>query len=80
MFPNYHDWDVAYTPRGLLKRRIQQALSYAVLAAIVACVAIARVSGIGIMGLAKGLLPSLLTSLEYGAISCRERLNQYLQI
>lgn len=79
MFPNYHDWDIAYTPRGLLKRRIQQALSYTVLAAIVACVAIARVSGIGLVGLAKGTLSSLLTSLEYGAISCRERLDQYLQ-
>ena len=75
MFPRYKDWDIAYTPSGLVKQKIRQVLSYAVLATIVACVAIAEVSGIGLVGLAKGSLSRLLDFLEYRIIYCRQLLD-----
>lgn len=79
MFPKYNDWDIAYTPSGLLKRRTQQALRYAALAVFVACVVIAKVSGIGLVGLVTRILSSLLIFVESGATFCRERLGQHVQ-
>ena len=72
MFPRYKDWDIAYTPSGHVKQKIRQVLSYAVLATIVACVAIAAVSGIRPVGLAKGNLSTLLGFLEYRIMYYRQ--------
>ena len=56
---------------------MRQVLTYAVLASIIACIAIAKVSGIGLVGLAKGTLSTLLGSLEYEIIYCRQVLDPH---
>lgn len=79
MFSRYNDWDIAFTPSGLVKRRIQQALGYAVLATMIGGVMTANVSDIGLVGLARGALSTLMTFVEYGAVHCREKLDQRFQ-
>lgn len=59
MFPRYSDWDVAYTPSGLLRQRIKKVLGYGVPIGI--AIAIAWAGGMDGLAWKEGARNLLLT-------------------
>lgn len=73
MFPKWSDWDIEYTRKGLIKRRIRQSLAFIAFAASIIGLYRIRWSGHGFGKLhdelwrqSKGFAVGLLTVLEHG--------------
>lgn len=63
MFPKWRDWHIQYTPKGLLKRRVWQALKYVAFAAAIVGVYRARRGGVALAA-----MPDLLRVLGRSAV------------
>ncbi len=63
MFPKWNDWNIKYTPQGLLKQRIRRGVSILAFAAALVGAYRARQKGLGvrdIVGLVRQLLHGVL--------------------
>ena len=73
MFPRWSDWDIEYTRKGLIKKRIRHGLKYVAFAAIIVGLYQARRSGENFGTLydalwrrSRSLVVGLLTVLQHG--------------
>ena len=81
MFPKWSDWDIEYSRKGLIKRRIRQSLTFIAFAAGIVGLCRIRWSGGGFGKLhvelwrqGKDLTVGLLTALERGIGQIRARI------
>ena len=81
MFPKWSDWDIGYTRKGLIKRRIRQSLKFIAFAASIVGLYRMRWSGEGFGKMhnelwrqSKGFAVGLLTVLERGISDIRTSL------
>lgn len=53
LFPKYNDWDIAYTPRGLLKQKFHRFMSHATVSGLMIGLALGYLSGYGLEEMAR---------------------------
>ena len=64
MFPRYSDWDIAFTPNGLLRQQFKHVLRYIIPTCVAIAIAWARMNGVGPKEGARILLLTLADALS----------------
>ncbi len=74
LFPKYSDWDIAYTPKGLLKQKFNRFMRYTTGFGLMIGLALGYLSGYGVREITRSFVAMCLGTLKDQASWLEKRL------